>query len=278
MTTLGVRAHDFGKHPADKLARLVAAHGFSAIQLAPAKAIEGTPSEPGALSPGYARHVRDEFAKCGISVAVLGCYINPIDPHPNSRALQLARFREHLRLARDFGASVVATETGSRNSDWSFHPDNASPETLSELIHELSSLVEAAETYGVCMCIEGVGRHVVSTPKRMKQVIDTIGSPNLQVLFDPVNLLTPDNCARQTELIDEAFDLLGDRIQVIHLKDFRLEGGSLMPARVGTGMLRLDHLAGKLRSARPHIDVLLEETDPSTVGASVATARTAFGD
>ena len=268
MTNLGVRAHDFGKLPVDQLAATVAAKGFSTVQLALAKAIEGLNTDTGCLSPGLARHVRQAFERHGVAIAVLGCYFNPIDPDRDRRAQHVARFKEHLRFAREFGCSVVATETGSRNADWSFHPDNTSDAALNEVIDQVGELVREAEKFGVFVCIEGVTRHVVSTPQRMKRVLDAIASPNLQVLFDWVNLLSIENHQEKNRVIEEAFALFGDRIQVIHAKDYIAEGGELKPAVIGKGQLPFDVLFRHLKQ-KQCIDILLEETSPATIDVSV---------
>ncbi len=273
MINLGVRAHDFGKLPADQLAATVASQGFSCVQLALAKALDGINTDTGSFSPGMARHVRQAFEREGVAIAVLGCYINPIDPDPARRDQQMTRFKEHLRYARDFGCSVVATETGSRNSDWSLHPDNASDSTLAELTDQVGELVREAERFGVFVCIEGVTRHVVSTPGRMKRVLDSIGSPNLQVLFDPVNLLSLENHQNQQQVMDEAFALFGDRIAVIHAKDFVVTPTELRPAVIGEGALRFDVLFHHLHRRKSWIDVLLEEISPANAKASVTTIR-----
>ena len=46
MIRVGVRAHDFGKLPADELARRIAATGMSCVQLAVSKAIAGLDLKP----------------------------------------------------------------------------------------------------------------------------------------------------------------------------------------------------------------------------------------
>lgn len=272
MIHLGVRAHDFGKLPPDQLAATVAAKGFTCVQLALAKALAGLNTETGNFTPGLARHVRQSFERHDVNIAVLGCYINPIDPDKDLRTQQMRRFKEHLRFARDFGCSVVATETGSRNADWSLHPDNASDATLAELIDQIGELVDVAEHFGVFVCIEGVSRHVVSTPQRMKEVLDTINSPNLQVLFDPVNLLSVENHREQKKVIDDSFALFGDRIAVIHAKDFSVGQNDLKPALIGEGELQFDLLFQHLKQ-KSWIDVLLEETTPQTVEVSIRNLR-----
>ena len=116
---LGVRAHDFGKLPVEELAGRIASKGFSCVQLAPPKAIAGFDTDLGRLSPGFACHVKEAFQRQHLQIAVLGCYINLADPDAGQRQRQLARFKEYLRHARDFGCSVVGTETGSVNPDFS---------------------------------------------------------------------------------------------------------------------------------------------------------------
>lgn len=277
MINLGVRAHDFGKLPAHQLAATVAAHGFTCVQLALAKALDGINTDTGSFSPGMARHVRQAFERHDVAISVLGCYINPIDPDETRRQQQMIRFKEHLRYARDFGCSVVATETGSRNADWSLHPDNASDSTLAELTDQIGELVLEAEKFGVFVCIEGVTRHVVSTPGRMKRVLDSIGSPNLQVLFDPVNLLSLENHQDQQQVMDQAFALFGDKIAVIHAKDYVVAPAELKPALIGEGALQFQTLFHHLRSRKSYIDVLLEETSPATVAVSVRNLKQLAG-
>ena len=50
-------------------------------------------------------------------------------------------------------------------------------------------MVRCAEQYGVTIAIEPVVKHIVYDAKRARTVLDEIGSPNLQILLDPVNLL-----------------------------------------------------------------------------------------
>lgn len=148
------------------------------MQLAPAKAVAGIDTGPGRLSPGLARHIGGAFEARGIALAVLGCYINLAHPDPAARARLLDVFREHLRCARDFGTSIVGTETGSVNADYSPHPANHGEEALHISIASVAALVAEAEKFGVLVGIEGVAEHTVSTPSRMRRVLDAVGSRN----------------------------------------------------------------------------------------------------
>ena len=204
---LGVRAHDFGRFPAgDSRAKLPA--GLTCVQLALSKAIAGVELAPGMLNPGLAFHIGRAFHRHNVQIAVLGCYINPIHPDPKTRRALLGLFKEHLRYARDFGCGLVALETGSVNADYSFHSDNHGERAFQQLLESIGELVAEAEKFGVLVGIEGVTRHVVSTPAKMKTVLDTIQSNNLQVVFDPVNLLSVDNCQDPDRVIQESFELV----------------------------------------------------------------------
>lgn len=275
MFNLGVRAHDFGKLPAPVLADKIASHGLGGIQLALAKAIDGINSDTGALSPGLAGHLRSTFAKRDIHVAVLGCYVNICHPDAAERAQLIARFKEHLRFARDFGTSIVATETASLNADWSYHPDNGSEGAFNLAVRSVAELVEEAQRFGVFATIEGVSHHVMSTPQRLRRMLDAIKSTNLQILFDPVNLLSADNYKEQERIMKESFDLFGDRIVVIHAKDFVVENGRFrsVPAGHPGGQLDYKLFTDLLKQRKSHIDILLEDTAPDTIAQSVARLR-----
>ncbi len=273
---LGVRAHDFGKLPVEELAGRIAGKGFSCVQLAPPKAIAGFDTDLGRLSPGFACHVKEAFQRQHLQIAVLGCYINLADPDAGQRQRQLARFKEYLRHARDFGCSVVGTETGSVNPDFSFHPGNRGEEAFQTVLGSVREMVAEAERFGVFVGIEGVERYVISDPPRIRRLIDGIGSNNLQIIFDPVNLLSVENYRRQDAIITESFELFGDRIAIVHAKDFVVEGGSLRSVLSGQGMLNYGLLMDLIKARKPCINILMEDTHPETVEDGVRFLRSFF--
>jgi sugar phosphate isomerase/epimerase len=273
---LGARAHDFGRLPAGELARKIAAKGLTSVQLAVAKAIAGVELAPGFLSPGLAHHVGQAFHRHNVQIAVLGCYINPIHPDRATRRTLLGLFKEQLRYARDFGCGLVALETGSVNADYSPHPDNRGEDAFRQLLESIGELVAEAERFGVLVGIEGVTWHVVSTPARMKTLLDNIRSSNLQVVFDPVNLLSLDLCRDPDRVIKESFDLFGDRIAIIHAKDFVVKDGEFKTVPAGKGNLDYRYLLKTLKSRKPSINVLLEEAGEDVVDDCVKHLRTVY--
>ena len=259
---IGIRAHDIGRLPAEKLAHEIAKKGFNCAHLALSKAIDGIETGYGKLNPGLAKYVRNAFSRNGIEIAVLGCYINPIHPDEATRRESLDRFKEHIRFARDFGCSIVATETGSFNADCSYHPDSTTGKGFEAIVRSVDELVEEAEKFGVIVCIEGVTTHTVATPLIMRRVLDAVPSNNLQVLFDLANILNAGNTAKQDEIIEESFELFGDRIQAVHAKDFIIEGGGKKAVKIGTGIINFSLLMRKLKEYKPMVEILLEDTKP----------------
>ncbi len=265
---IGVRAHDFGCLPAGDLAAKIASNNMVCAQLALGKAIAGLTVKPGMLNPGLACEIGDAFHKHGVQISVLGCYVNPIHPDPAIRKSLLGLFKEHLRYARDFGNGLVALETGSVNADYSPHPENHSEAAFQRSLASLAELAAEAEQFGVIVGIEAVASHVVSTPQKMRRMLDAVASNNLQVVFDPVNLLSLENHLEQERVIGESLELFGDRIAVIHAKDFVVENGRFTSVSAGLGMLRHDLVMNFAVDQKPGISILLEDTNEQSAQLS----------
>lgn len=275
MINLGVRAHDLGKMPLEKLCDSIASYRFSSIQLALKKALPGFEDDYGRLSPGLGNTIRDNFHDKKINLSVLGCYINPVHPDLHARKKSLDRFKEHILYARDFGCSIVGTETGSPNADCSFTDLIYEEETFLDFMKSLKELVSAAEKSGVIVAIEGVAdKHTIHSHERMKRVLELIPSPNLGIIYDPVNFLPNDKLEQSDELMKEAFELFAPHMVAIHAKDYQVVDGKkdgTLPS--GKGLLNYPLLFDLIKNYKPWIHVLLENNTPQTMKESVQFIR-----
>ncbi len=275
---LGVRAHDFGKLEIEELAKKISEKKFKCIQLALHKAVAGLDTTPGYLNPGLANTIRLTLDKYGIYPSVLGCYINPIHPDKKEREKAIYRFKEHIRFARDFGGSVIGTETGSINPDCSFNQGTYTEEVFNDFVKVIADLVEEAEKFGAFVCLEPVAdTHTINTPEKMKKVINVIQSNNLQVIFDPVNLIASSEWDKQDDMVKKSFDLFGERIVVIHVKDFVMEDGKkngTLPA--GKGIFNLEHLFKICKENKPGISFLLENNKPDTFNDCISYVKNIY--
>lgn len=267
---IGIRAHDIENRPLEELVREIAGKGLTSVQLALSKSFDIINTELGSLSPGLARYIGNEFSNQHVQIAVLGCYFNMIHPDLVERRKGIERFKEHIRFARDFGCSIVATETGNVNADIIYTEDNFKEEPFLEVVESVRELVQEAEKFGVIVGIEAGVNHPIYSPSVMKRLLDTIPSNNLQVILDPVNLLTIDTYENQDEIFQEAMELFGDRVVVLHAKDFIIKNNQLTTTAVGKGLLNYDFILKQIKEKKPYINILLEETKEPYINESVA--------
>ncbi len=259
---LGIRLHDIKKAPLPERLRIAASQGFACGHLALSKVISEYSTADGALTPGFAHYLKNLFAESGIDIAVLGCYLNLANPNEESLKKNQARYLAHIRFASLLGAGVVGTETGAVNEAYRFEERNHSEEALRIFIKNLRPVVEYAEKMGVIFAIEPVFKHIVCNPKRAKQVLREIDSPNLQIIFDPVNLLDISNYQEREQIIREAIELLGEDIAVVHIKDFKVENDELISVAAGTGEMDYSEIIRFIKKEKPYIHVTLENTVP----------------
>lgn len=261
--SIGIRLHDSAQGALKERAAFVRAQGFACVHLALSKTLAPEYMEPHTLTSGLADHVRRELG--GLDIAVLGCYLQLATPDEKRWQANLAKYIAHLRMARWLGAGVVGTETDRPNLENRYDPaETHGEDALKLLIDRLCPVVEAAEKLGSVLAIEPVYTHIVSTPQRARRVLDAIHSPNLQIIFDPVNLLHGDNLDRRDALMAEAMELLGDDIAVLHMKDYDAiaPDGGLHACAAGSGLMRYDEIFRFVREKKPFIHMTLEDTRP----------------
>ncbi|MBQ9766371.1 MAG: sugar phosphate isomerase/epimerase [Lachnospiraceae bacterium] len=262
---IGVRGHDMERVPFEQLVANIKKKGFHCTQLALSKAIYEFNVSEEAMTPGMALYLKQVFAENKVDVAVLGCYLNLANPNKEQLRKTIDTYKAHIRFASLLGCGVVGTETGAVNEEYRFEEANHSEEALQIFINNFREVVEYAEKMGVIIAIEPVWKHIVCDIKRARKVLDAINSPNLQIIFDPVNTIDMHNYEKQDELLTEAFTLLRDEIAVIHAKDFIVEDGAVKSVVSGKGMLNYDLLMGLIKKHKPFVHVLLEDTNPDNV-------------
>ena len=259
---LGIRLHDTSKLPFEERIADVHNLGFACGHLALGKVIDEFPTTDEALTPGLAMYIKNVFAKNEVDIAVLGCYLNLANPNREQLEKTVHRYMAHIRFASWLGCGVVGTETGAPNETYSFTPECHTEEALQLFIQNVRPVVKYAEQMGVVFAIEPVYRHIVWNPKQARRVLDEINSPNLQIIFDPVNLLDIANYQNRDEIIREAIELLGPDIAMVHLKDFRIEDGKMISVGCGLGEMDYTDILKFMKTRKPFIHATLENTKP----------------
>lgn len=256
---IGMRAHDYGTRLIEETAGLVHQDGFGTIQLALKKACADFTSFDDMLTKEKAINIRQALEEQGVDISVLGVYLNYAHQDQSKRDTSIDIACQHMRLFHEFGCQVVGTETGSLDPDYKWHPDNHSAYALNEFAKSVEKILITTDEVKGAFAVEAVAHHIIHTPQRMNEFIETMSDPNLYVIFDPVNIITAENANRQKRLMYEMFELLEDRIRVIHAKDFIIVDGEIKVVRPGQGMLDYDFLMDLIQQSQTSMDVLAED-------------------
>ena len=259
---LGIRLHDTKKLPLEERIADVHRLGFQCGHLALAKVIDEYPTTDEALTPGFAMYLKNLFARNHVDIAVLGCYLNLANPNRQQLEKTVHRYMAHIRFASLLGCGVVGTETGAPTETYTYVPECHGEEALQTFITNLRPVVRYAEQMGVILAIEPVWKHIVCNPARARRVLDEIASPNLQIILDPVNLLDISNYKEQTAMVEEAVELLGPDVAMVHLKDYVVEDGKLKSVGCGFGQMDYTAVLKFMKERKPFIHATLEDTTP----------------
>lgn len=277
MGRAGIRAHDIGLYRETELPKKLAVASVPYVQLTLTDAFGENAPTPQGLNTGYAARVRESFLQNRVGIAVLSCYINPVHPNQRVRRAEIDKFCSYVRYARDFGCSLVATETGSLLEDLSYTPENHGEAAMGTLLESLREMVTAGEHCGVTVAMEGVHKFVAHSPESIAYILDRIDSPHLQVLLDPVNLLGNGNVATAMALAEESFDRYGTRIAAIHAKDYTCTtDGAVCLVPIGQGRMDWAALAALCAKNKPWLPVIVEETSPATMAGELTMLEEAF--
>lgn len=274
MIQVGIRLHDVNttrneaEQTMEARAKTARAEGFSCVHLALQKVIKDVTFDDAAMTEGLAMHIKRVFAKNDLDIAVLGCYLNLAHPNPEKLAEIQSRYYANIRVASLSGACMVGTETGAPNEAYRYEPACHGKEALDAFVRGLAPVVECAERYGVTLAIEPVWNHIVWNPDRAKEVLKTIQSKNLRIIFDPVNLLSPENVSDRDHVLLDAMDKLCDSIAMVHLKDYIPTGSSLKSVAAGTGQMDYRPILSFLKARKPYVMATLENTDDTNAVAS----------
>ena len=253
----GLRGHDIG-NTLQEMCDNAKEYGVRKLQFALARTCNDINFDEIGFDEKVANDIKAKLDEYNLHVSVLGCYIDPINPNDEVRNTQLTRFKNFISYAKVFGADMIATETGFLGTQ----EDTRSEETYQFLLKNLRPLVKEAEDKGVMMAIEMVWIHPMYCPQRMKRLLEDLNSPNVCVIVDMSNLTYPETKDCQCDTMNDCFDLLGDNIRGIHLKDFTFdEEGKKSFALAGSGELLTEMFFDRMKGLKKMPEIILDETN-----------------
>lgn len=259
---IGIRLHDTRPGTLRERLGYAAAQGFSCVQLAMGKAISGFRMDdaPQLLTAELAAEVKEELERAGMECAVLGCYLKLADENEEEAARIREIYEAHLRFAMWIGARCVGTET----------PPAAGPEGKACRTEEhyrlfldrIRPIAGTAEELGVTLAVEPVCSHIIHDASLAERMLEDLKNDRVKIILDAVNLIDSEHTEEADSLVQSAAERLGDRVCVLHMKDFIPQPDLPRPRPVPCGQGRMTYSALLKLALERNLPMTLENTSP----------------
>ena len=269
---IGIMSRTFPRSTLEEELDAVVDHGLDCMQFDLSSA--GLPSPQDHIDEGVCDRIRTELSARKITMAAVNGMYNMIHPDIEQRQVGLKNLGVLASVCDRLGTSVIAVCTGTRNPDmmWLPHPDNGSPEAWNDLTVSMEQALQVAEDHGITLALEPEVANVIDSAQRARRLLDEMASPYLKVTMDGANIFHTGELPRMSEILDEAFALLGDDIAIAHAKDLDHDGAAGHLA-AGKGLLDYDRYLSLLRGLGADVPVILHGLREAEVDESVAFLR-----
>jgi L-ribulose-5-phosphate 3-epimerase len=276
MNTLGIMSYVYGDLPAHEMARDIQAHGIRFVQVDPRQ--RGLLDQQGQMSAQRAADIRSIFASCGISIPVLSGYMNLLDPDLQRRESNLQKMEEMIDLCPAFGATAIATETGSLHptNQWGDHPDNQSEKAWEALLEVTERLRKRAADKGVTLLLEGYVNNVLSSAEKAAKLMQEMGGQGLGLVMDPFNYMKQEHLEQQEAALDHIFDSISAFSTIAHAKDTIYTEKGIKTPRAGTGLVQWELVAEHMCRQMPDALLFMEHLQPGEVAECIAFIQGAY--
>jgi len=243
---LGIFARTFSRPTVEGVFDAVREHQLDCVQFNMACA--GLPTLPDDIAPSLAIRIHEASMSRGTEITAVSGTYNMAHPDPETRQAGLRRLRTLASACHGMGTSVITLCTGTRDPEnmWRWHPENVSSQAWSDLLSSMEAVLRIAEEEQVTLAFEPERANVVNTAAKGHALLAAMQSSRLKVVIDPANLIVPGDEHQMSQVLDEAFDLLGEYIVIAHAKD---RGADDTFQTAGGGILDYDQYVRLLRAA-----------------------------
>jgi len=167
------------------------------------------------------RELQAALRKFDVAIFQVGCYTNMIHPDPSTRQANLKQLAESIEAAEKLFCPSVTTISGSCDPQYYFnvHPENWTEASWKLLVDGIRQVHRDTAGMKAGITLEAQVTTNIDGPRAHRRLLDEVDDPRCGVNLDPVNMVHLYNYFHTTELINECFDLLGERIMGCHAKD-----------------------------------------------------------
>lgn len=226
----------------DKQIQVIQKHGIGYIEL---RSIEGKNVSEFTLD--YAKETKKVLDASNIKISAIGSPIGKIQIDDD--------FDKHLDLLKHVLEIAGIFETQYIRLFSFYLPKGSDFDRYqNEVIEKMGKMAETAKDYPITLLHENEKDIYGDIARRCYDILSAINSPKLRATFDPANFV---QCGEKT--YPEAYTLLKDYVEYIHIKDALYKDNSVVPAGQGDGCvkeiidaLKEDGFSGFL-SLEPHL-------------------------
>jgi sugar phosphate isomerase/epimerase len=272
---VGIFAKTFARSSLGETFDAVRANGIACVQFNMSCA--GLPTMPEEIFVELADRIRGEMDRRNLLMVAVSGSFNMIHPARGRQREGLQRLGILASACGRLGTSVITLCTDTRDPDdmWRYHPANDSPGAWKDLLVSMKQAVRVAEEHEVTLAFEPEVNNVVDSAEKGRRLLDEIRSPRLKVVMDAANLFREGELLHADEILDKAFELLGEDIVIAHAKDVK-NIGEVVAA--GHGELDYDRYLKNLRGVGFEGPLILHNLEEGEVEGSVAFLRTKLGE
>lgn len=233
---LGIFSRTFELSDLEETCRRMQAYGLYHTQFNFSNA--GLPTLPTHVSDEKLACIRRVTSEYGICLDALTGTFNMIDPDTDARAQGCKQFQEQCRAAQSLGIPIISLCTGSKNpeSKWKWHDDNLSDRAWDDLLRSTEQILKHAEEYHIILGVETEVSNIINTAERARKYLDIFQTPYLKIIMDGANLFQLNQLSNMTNVLSDAFSLLGKDIVLAHAKDISTNRAAAFTA-AGQGCL-----------------------------------------
>ena len=167
------------------------------------------------------RELRAALSQHDVVVFEIGGYTNMLHPDPAERQKNLKHLAMCIETADKIGCPMVGTISGSLDPKdfFNVHPENWTEKTWKVLVDGVKQVLRDTSGCKAAIGMEAQVTTNIDGPRAHKRLMDNVGDPRCAVNLDPTNMISLANYYHTTKLLNECFDLLGERILGAHAKD-----------------------------------------------------------
>lgn len=239
-------------------------HGFSVFDAINGAAAAGFRNIEITATRGWTEHVMasmrfEELLRIKDALAQKGMAVPAMSGHSSlASSARLADFRDNIRLAAFFGASVIVTSIGEAHP-----PEKEGGGESPSLVRNIKSLIPLLEELGMTLAIETHGEH--GTGLKVKAVVDAVASNLVKICYDTGNVIFYGNAVGTADLEASA-----GSVGYLHIKDKAGAPGEWNFPALGRGCVDFPAVFDVLqRSGNPSmasVEIEFTKEGPSSLG------------